>query len=115
MPPGRALAAPSSFVAFIAMRRYLAGSRHLLIPFLILGVVGGVGAWLVLWLGDERFRACVPWLLLIATVLFAAGPWIVRAMKAAKLEHEHLGVRIFGHVFQALIGIYSVLFFRAAW
>lgn len=103
--------APSSFVAFLAMRRYLAGSRHLMVSFLILGVLGGAfGAWLVLWLGDERFRACVPWLLLIATVLFAAGPWLVRMMKAADLHHERPGVRIFGHVFQAFIGIYGGFF-----
>jgi uncharacterized membrane protein YfcA len=103
--------APSSFVAFLAMRRHLSGARHLLVSFLIVGVLGGaVGAWLVLWLGDARFRACVPWLLLVATVLFAAGPWLVRMMKAADIHHERRSVRVFGHVFQALIGIYGGFF-----
>lgn len=103
--------APSSFVAFLAMRRHLSGARHLLVSFLIVGVLGGaLGAWLVLWLGDARFRACVPWLLLVATVLFAAGPWLVRMMKAADIHHERRSVRLFGHVFQAFIGIYGGFF-----
>lgn len=103
--------APSSFVAFLAMRKHLAGARHLLVSFLIVGVLGGAfGAWLVLWLGDARFRACVPWLLLVATVLFAVGPRLVRMMKAADIHHERRSVRLFGHVFQAFIGIYGGFF-----
>ena len=103
--------APSSFAAFLAMRRHLAGARHLLVSFLVVGVLGGAfGAGLVLWLGDARFRACVPWLLLVATVLFAAGPWLVRMMKTADIHHERRSVRLFGHVFQAFIGIYGGFF-----
>lgn len=103
--------APSSLVAFLTMRAHLAGSRHLLVSFLILGVIGGaLGAWLVLWLGDARFRACVPWLLLVATVLFAIGPWLVSMMRKADLHHERPSVRLFGHVFQAFIGIYGGFF-----
>ena len=103
--------APASFAAFLAMRRHLTGARHLLVSFLILGLIGGAaGAGLVLWLGDARFRACVPWLLLIATVMFAAGPRLVLMMKRADLHHERRSVRIAGHVFQALIGIYGGFF-----
>lgn len=103
--------APSSLAAFIAMRRHLPGARHLLLSFLVLGFFGGAfGAGLVLWLGDARFRACVPWLLLIATVLFALGPRLVLWMKRADLHHERRGVRIAGHVFQAFIGVYGGFF-----
>ncbi|HYN38397.1 MAG TPA: sulfite exporter TauE/SafE family protein [Rhodospirillales bacterium] len=103
--------APSSFVAFLAMRRHIGGARHLLLSFLIVGVLGGAfGAWLVLWLGDARFRACIPWLLLVATVLFAAGPWLVRMMKKADIHHERRSVRVLGHIFQGLIGIYGGFF-----
>jgi uncharacterized membrane protein YfcA len=103
--------APSSLAAFIAMRRYLSGAKNLLASFLVLGAIGGaLGASLVLWLGDARFRACVPWLLLIATVLFAAGPKIVEWMRAANIHHERPSVRIFGLVVQALIGIYGGFF-----
>jgi Predicted permeases len=103
--------APSSFAAFIAMRRHLPAARHLLLSFLILGGVGGaLGAWLVLWLGDERFRACVPWLLLVATVMFAFGPWVVRMMRRAELHHERPAVRAAGLVLQAAIGVYGGFF-----
>lgn len=103
--------APSSLAAFIAMRRHLGGSRHLLPTFLAAALVGGsIGAWLVLRLGDERFRACVPWLLLVATVLFALGPQLVQLMRRANLHHERLGVRIFANAFQGLIGIYGGFF-----
>lgn len=103
--------APASLTAFMAMRRHLPAARHLLASFLILGVVGGaLGAWLVLWLGDARFRACVPWLLLIATVMFALGPWLVRMMKRADLHHERPSVRAAGLVLQAAIGVYGGFF-----
>lgn len=102
---------PSSFAAFLAMRRHLAAARHLLVSFLLLGVFGGaLGAWLVLWLGDARFRACVPWLLLVATVMFALGPWLVRMMKRVNLHHERPAVRAAGLVLQAAIGIYGGFF-----
>ena len=103
--------APSSLAAFFAMRRHLPGARQLLASFLILGVIGGaLGAWLVLWLGDARFRACVPWLLLIATLMFAAGPRLVRAMKAADIHHERRPVHLAGLALQSLIGIYGGFF-----
>jgi uncharacterized protein len=103
--------APSSFTAFLAMRRFLPAARHLLVSFLVLGFIGGaIGAWLVLWLGDARFRACVPWLLLSATVLFALGPRLVLAMKAAKIDHRSRPVRVAGLVLQSLIGIYGGFF-----
>ena len=47
---------------------------------LILGVVSVVGSLLgsmfLLWLDNEQFSAIVPFLLLGATALFAAGPWL---------------------------------------
>src|ERR1044071_6230220 len=39
----------------------------------ILGSLGG--AWILLQLDNPSFRALVPWLLIAATALFAAGPW----------------------------------------
>jgi hypothetical protein len=103
--------APASFTAFVAMRAHLPNTRAVLLPFLTLGLAGGAfGAWLVLWLGDARFRAAVPWLLLFATVMFAAGPHLVKAMNAAKSGHHRLAMRAFGLVLQALVGIYGGFF-----
>ncbi|MFO7954904.1 sulfite exporter TauE/SafE family protein [Thioalkalivibrio sp.] len=46
---------------------------------LMAGVLGGVvGALALLLTGDARFRVLIPWLLLVATALFALGPWLQR-------------------------------------
>lgn len=43
----------------------------------LVSVVGSVlGAMLLLWLDNAKFSAAVPWLLLGATALFTAGPWL---------------------------------------
>lgn len=43
----------------------------------ILSAIGGVlGALLLLNLSNASFRSMVPWLLILATALFAAGPWL---------------------------------------
>lgn len=45
-----------------------------------LGVVSLVGSLLgalfLVWISNDTFRGLVPWLLLAATVVFAAGPWL---------------------------------------
>lgn len=53
--------------------------RSLLVRELILSSIGGVaGALLLLVTPSEVFSGVVPWLLLFATVLFAAGPYLAR-------------------------------------
>jgi len=49
---------------------------------------GAVGAGLLLTTPDDVFRAIVPWLLLIATLLFAFGLWILRRFKRDSTENE---------------------------
>jgi uncharacterized membrane protein YfcA len=50
---------------------------------IILAVVGGlVGALLLMVTSSEAFSAIVPWLLLIATLVFAGGPAILRLIRA---------------------------------
>lgn len=103
--------APASFTAFLAMRQHLPATKSVLIPFLTLGLTGGaLGAMLVLWIGDARFRALVPWLLLIATVLFAAGPYLVKLTARLRDGSGRHGVNAFGYVVQAVTGIYGGFF-----
>jgi hypothetical protein len=98
--------APSSLTAFLTMRRFLPRDVRFLVPFLTLGLAGGaLGAWLVLLLGDERFRSTIPWLLLTASTLFAAGPWLVRRLKG-----ERTGGGAIGFLIQGLTGIYGGFF-----
>lgn len=48
----------------------------------LISILGGfLGALLLLVTSSEAFSAIVPWLLLLATVLFAAGPWLLKAAR----------------------------------
>jgi len=49
---------------------------------------GAVGAGLLLTTPDDVFRAIVPWLLLVATLLFAFGPWLLSRFKCDSTEDE---------------------------
>jgi uncharacterized membrane protein YfcA len=52
--------------------------RHALLLVAASALGGLLGALILLALDNAAFRALVPWLLLAATALFAAGPWLVR-------------------------------------
>lgn len=56
-------------------------SLRALIGMSLLG--GALGAMLLLWTSDEVFRHIVPWLLLVATLLFALGPKLTRQAGAS--------------------------------
>jgi uncharacterized membrane protein YfcA len=60
-------------------------------PPCALSIVGRViGAALLLWSGDQVFRMLVPWLLLLATAIFAAGPYFQNVLKGSpERRHRH--------------------------
>lgn len=49
----------------------------------------GTGSVLLLWIGGDAFRTLVPWLMLVATTLFAAGPWAARRLAAFSPHKNH--------------------------
>jgi uncharacterized membrane protein YfcA len=69
------------------------------------------GALILLALDNPAFRALVPWLLLAATALFAAGPWLKPKGSAAKEEGSLAAVivqfvtSIYGGFFGAGMGV----------
>lgn len=69
------------------------------------------GALILLALDNPSFRALVPWLLLAATALFAAGPWLKPRSSAAKEEGSPAAVivqfvtSIYGGFFGAGMGV----------
>lgn len=74
-------------------------------------IVGALGGSLILLsLDNPSFRAIVPWLLLGATALFAAGPWL-KPKEEARREHPLAGAvvqfftAIYGGFFGAGMGI----------
>lgn len=71
-------------------------------------VGSGVGALILLALDNPQFEAMVPWLLLGATALFAAGPWL--KPKARHAEEARRGVGLAGPAAQFVTAIYGGFF-----
>jgi uncharacterized protein len=85
---------------------------------MLISAAGGVaGALLLLVTPSHLFTGIVPWLLLFATVLFAAGPWLARRAGAARPMAEQsppvprwhepalLAVSVYGGYFNGGLGI----------
>lgn len=89
---------------------------------LILGALGGTaGALLLLLTSDEAFRALIPWLLLVATLLFAMGPCINQRLSERAATHAGtgawgrwgvLGVAAYGGYFNGGVGIVVLALLR---
>ncbi len=102
-----------------AFRHDLAVHRAQLPRFVLVGLVGGIaGAWLLLQTPEALFRDAIPWLMLLATVLFITGGRMNRALKHYAAGHRHasivgrlllllllLGVCLYGGFFNAGLGI----------
>ena len=68
---------PSNFVALAAYRDELRELRQDIALHLAIALIGGtIGSLLLIWGGEARFERFVPWLMLTATILFAAGGWL---------------------------------------
>lgn len=65
------------------------------------------GAWLLLQLDNPSFRAMVPWLLIAATALFAAGPYL--KPKPRPGQEASVG-GVFGLILQGVTSIYGGFF-----
>ena len=75
---------PGSLGGMIGYRRELGGTRKWMLWFGLPSIVGGIlGAVLLLRTPPRTFAALVPYLILFATVLFAAQERITRALHAA--------------------------------
>jgi uncharacterized membrane protein YfcA len=74
-----------------------------------LGVVSLVGALLgalfLVWISNNTFKSLVPWLLLAATVVFAAGPWL-----KPKNTGERHAATPFGLIVQTVTAFYGGFF-----
>ena len=108
---------PGSLGAMVGFRRELGDSRRLMILLGAPSVVGGlVGAILLLLTPSKVFASIVPFLILFATILFAAGEpitrWFARTT-ASEMETARTPTRgwwIGAIVFQFLVSIYGGYF-----
>lgn len=102
-----------------AFRKDLSASRSDLTQFVLISLMGGiVGAWLLLQTPESAFREAIPWLLLLATVLFVFGERLNSALTHQASGNKHasmlgrillvmllLGVCVYGGFFNAGLGI----------
>lgn len=86
----------------------------------ILSAIGGaIGAALLLLTEDRTFNKIVPWLLLVATMLFAIGPMLLRKARGSQAGHASpaksaagmLAVSIYGGYFNGGLGILLLALF----
>jgi uncharacterized membrane protein YfcA len=67
--------APANIVGFAVHARYLKLAHHSIPLRALVAVLGGaLGSVILIWTGSRAFERAVPWLLLVATMLFALGP-----------------------------------------
>ena len=79
--------------------------RHLLWPVVSVSVVGSlIGATLLLITPPHVFERLIPWLLLFATSIFAASPWLTR--RHVKSAPRHSAWQIVVQFFVAIYGGY---------
>ena len=95
-----------------AYRRELMRQRGTAISFSIVSVVGGLlGALLLLRASDALFERLIPYLMLLATVVFAASPYIQRfARRAGDDTVQSPARRVFVMTLYLLIAIYGGFF-----
>jgi hypothetical protein len=102
---------PGGVASAVAYRRELGRRRAGLIALSLASLAGGgLGAWLLLWSGDVTFARLVPWLLLTATVLFAASGPLVARLRAADRPALPPNRWILGAIVQLAIAVYGGYF-----
>jgi uncharacterized membrane protein YfcA len=103
---------PGSVSGAWGFRRDLAGAGHWLLLLIGPSLLGGLtGALLLTQLDAHYFELVVPWLLLLAAVLFGAQPYLNRLIRPPDTEHPAAGwLRTVLFVFQFFIGVYGGYF-----
>lgn len=101
---------PANLSSAAAYRKEVREHAREILPFAIIGVIGGgIGALLLIWLGDVGFRPMVPWLLLVATVLFAFSGQI-RQIVEPWSHGQHGTARGIAYALIAVVSIYGGFF-----
>lgn len=100
---------PGYVTSTIAYRDEIAHTLRTAVGLAILSAVGALaGAFILLALDNAQFRTLVPWLLLGATALFAAGPWL----KPKRADGVHVAVLgpVSGRLVQFATALYGGFF-----
>jgi uncharacterized membrane protein YfcA len=101
---------PANFASVVGYRAEVRKHFREMLPFMALGTVGAaLGAWLLIAIGDNGFRPTVPWLLLLATALFAASVQINRLI-APFATASTTAARVLAFLLIAVVTVYGGFF-----
>lgn len=101
---------PSNLASAIGYRAEIRAHLREMIPFAIFALIGGgLGALLLILLGDGGFRPMVPWLLLVATLMFAFSVQI-RQFVAPWSQGQHTGAKAVAYVVMSIVSVYGGFF-----
>jgi uncharacterized membrane protein YfcA len=102
--------APANIVGFAANLPALKEAHHSLLMRSAVAVAGGVlGSLILILTGPEAFQRAVPWLLTIATLLFALGPWLKARLEASYgFQGHRFPLLLYG--FEFIICVYGGYF-----
>ncbi len=94
-----------------AYRKKLNLPLRVILPLVAAAVVGGViGATLLLRTPATTFLKLLPWLMLVATLLFVFGRWLVRGRGTNVAREASLTSIVVATVFELLVGTYGGYF-----
>lgn len=110
---------PGYVSGVIALRKQLLSQRDQLLKYIVISLLGGLlGAWLLMQTDDQQFSSIIPWLLLLATLLFMFGERINNGCKKLTSAHPFFGsaaqgalaltlllVCVYGGFFNAGLGV----------
>jgi uncharacterized membrane protein YfcA len=100
---------PANLASVAAYRSEVRTYFREMLPFAIIGLIGGgIGALLLIWLGDGGFRPLVPWLL-VATLMFAFSSQI-RAFAAPFSQGQHTTAKLVAYGVMTIVAIYGGFF-----
>ena len=100
-----------SVASAAAYRRELSGLWRTLFWLTLASALGAlVGALILVALDNVTFRGMIPWLLLFATVVFALGPRIAKAVGTGEVGVPTLPRRLTGMAIQFFTAIYGGFF-----
>jgi len=100
-----------SVASAAAYRREISGLWRTSLWLALASAAGAlIGALILVALDNVTFRGMIPWLLLFATIVFALGPRIARAVGATEIGAPTLPRRLAGMAIQFLTAIYGGFF-----
>lgn len=90
--------------------------RSLFVRYIVIALIGGLaGSLLLLVTSNDLFSVIVPWLLLLATILFAFGDWLRARLAHMRVPEKSalMIVSIYGGYFNGGLGIILLSLFSA--